>query len=328
MATNVGRASMLGIFAGLSMSLFSTVQCKSEKPQAAATNTSPATANTPPVAPNTAPVGGNTAEASPFAAIPGLDLSSVPPRFRGDALRLLNENFCYCGCARTIAACLSARATCECVACSERMMNFILANYREGASTEQVELSLLSGFSEDYNGAAQTFDSRAQPFRGPKEANIEIVEFADFRCPHCAMAAKIIETLAETRSDIRISYFYFPLTGGGELSLLAAQAAEEAHTQGKFWPMSKLLFENQMSLSPELLETLAQRAGLDLAKFKTALKNKTHLAKVMSNKQLGEKLHIAATPTFFINGRKFGFEITLDNLLMRLDMETERGRCR
>jgi protein-disulfide isomerase len=257
-----------------------------------------------------------------------LDLSAVPPEQRNDALRLLNETSCYCGCTRTLAACLANKKECNCLKCSERMAAFVVNEYKTGASTDDVEAQLLEGFAEGFNAKVVAFDDTDQPTRGSKDAKFTIVEFADFRCPHCAAAAEEIEALFGKRSDTRLVYYYFPLGGfNSEQSVKAAEAAEEARAQGKFWELSKILFAEQHALEDADLERYAQQVGLDMLRFKAAMASRVHRETIMKDKRLGESIGIRATPTLYVNGRPFGLGRTADNLEMRFAMESERGRC-
>jgi protein-disulfide isomerase len=259
--------------------------------------------------------------------IEGLDITAVEPSRRADFFRLLNDTYCYCGCPRTLASCLAKRADCSCVRCSERMTNFILTEFKEGVSLEDVEAQLLGGFSEGYNGPAHDFDLSHQAIRGGQDAKYTIVEFADFRCPHCAAAFEVLDDVLGKRSDVRLAYFYFPLGGGGDKSIRAAEAGEEARLQGKFWELAKIMFRYQHALEEEDLDRYAQEVGLDMDRFHAAMKARTHKEKVLQDKRLGESVHVMSTPTLFVNGRQFGLARTADNLDMRFQMEAERGRC-
>ncbi|MBK6690516.1 MAG: thioredoxin domain-containing protein [Deltaproteobacteria bacterium] len=278
--------------------------------------------NTPP-APPAAPA----VKAPAVTEMEGVDLALIDPSLRGDALRILNETFCYCGCARTVAACLANKANCSCVKCSSRMADFIISEYRSGATTEDVEAQLLEGFSEGFNGRELKFEEKDQPQKGPADAPFTIIEFADFRCPHCAAAFSVLDDLVKQRQDIQLRYYYFPLNGGGERSIRAAEAGEAAKAQGKFWEMAKLMFENQHALEDADLSTYAKQAGLDVGKFEKALKDGAHRPKVMENKRLGETVGVQSTPAVYINGRPFGLARTLENFQLRLEMEADRGRC-
>jgi len=257
----------------------------------------------------------------------GVDLGRVAPAQRMDALRLLNDNYCYCGCARTVAACLANREACSCVKCSERMAAFVLNEYEQGASTEDVEEQLLSGFATGYNAPPKTFDFEGQASLGPEDPKVTLVEFADFRCPHCAAAAEVLEQLMKDRDDVRLVYYFFPLSGMGEPSIRAAEAAEEARVQGKFWQMSHLLFANQHAFEDADLARYAQQAGLDMAKFAEAMKSRKHRDAVMADKRVGESAGVLSTPSVFVNGRPFGLARTLENFNLRIDMEAQRGTC-
>src|SRR5688500_6146310 len=80
------------------------------------------------------------AEAPPITDIEGVDLTQIPPSQRAAAVRILNETFCYFGCPRTLAACLSSRADCSCVRCSERMTDFIIKHFAAGMSAEEIDV--------------------------------------------------------------------------------------------------------------------------------------------------------------------------------------------
>jgi glutaredoxin len=267
------------------------------------------------------------AERAQITDIEGVEVSVIEPSRRADFIRLLNDTYCYCGCPRTLASCLSNKADCSCVHCSERMASFISQQFKEGMSTEDVESQLLDGFSEGFNGRSHDFDTKEQASKGPQDAKFTIVEFADFRCPHCAAAFEVLDDLLQRRSDVRLVYFYFPLGGGGDKSIRAAEAGEEARAQGKFWEYAKILFHNQLSTDEDDLIRYAQEVGMDVDRFKKALSTHVHKDKVLADKRLGEGAHVLSTPTLFINGRQFGLARTTDNLEMRFAMEAERGRC-
>lgn len=257
----------------------------------------------------------------------GVDLARVPPAQRADALRLLNDNYCYCGCTRTIAACLANREACSCVNCSDRMAQFVLNEYAQGSSTEDVEEQLLSGFATGFNAKPKTFDFDGQASLGAETAKVTLVEFADFRCPHCAGNHEVLEKLMKTRDDVRLVYYFFPLSGMGEPSIRAAEAAEEARVQGKFWPMAHTIFANQHALEEADLRRYAEQTGLDMAKFEQAMSSRKHRDAVMADKRIGEAAGVLSTPSVYVNGRPFGLARTLDTYNMRIDMEAQRGTC-
>jgi hypothetical protein len=267
------------------------------------------------------------AKAPSYSNIDSIDITQVPPSRRQDFLRILNETFCYCGCPRTLAACLTSKADCSCVQCSERMTKFILNHFAAGMATEEVELTILQGFSEGYNGLERTFDLTDHPTKGSDKPKFQIVEFADFRCGHCREAHPLLKQLA-AQNDVQLSYFYFPLGSDDSPSVLAAQAAEEARIQGKFWEMADLLYENHENIDIPSILGFAKKLGLDVNKFQRALDQQTHKPRVLADKKLGQKIGVQSTPSIFINGRLFGFPRAPEYFVEYLMMEAERGVCR
>ncbi|MEL7369328.1 MAG: thioredoxin domain-containing protein [Myxococcota bacterium] len=259
--------------------------------------------------------------------IESIDMALIPPAARGDVVRILNETFAYCGCTRSVAACLADKAQCTCPNASQRMADFVVNQFQQGASTEEVETQLIEGFSEGYNKKPFDLDPEGQPAKGNASAKVVIAEFADFRCPHCAAAFEVLDRVVKNRDDIQLLYYYFPLTGGGEISLVAAEAAEEARAQGKFWEMAGLMYRNQHALSTEDLLRYGTQAGLDVAKLAKALDTRAHRKKVLADKRIGERLGITSTPSIYVNGRPFGLSRTEQIFAMRVDMEHGRGSC-
>ena len=257
----------------------------------------------------------------------GIDMAAVPPTARTDFIRILNETFAYCGCARSVASCLADKDQCTCPKASQRVADFVLMQYREGMSTEDIESQLIEGFSEGYNHKAYELDPADQPTKGTEGGQVVIAEFADFRCPHCAVAFSVLERFVSRRDDVKLLYYYFPLGGGGEISLQAAEAAEEARQQGLFWEMAGLMYRNQHALGPQDLLRYGAQAGLDTAKLAQALDQQTHRKTVLADKRIGERLGIASTPSIYVNGRPYGLSRTDDVFNLRVDMELDRGTC-
>lgn len=269
-----------------------------------------------------------TAPAPAIVELEGLDMNRVPPEQRADLMRILNESSCYCGCARTLAGCLASKADCSCAKCSQRMVDFLVKGLEAGLSADELEAELLEGFSTGYNAAPRTFDVTDHPIEGNPEAKHTIVEFADFRCSHCRAAFAPLQELTMRNPDVRVVFFYFPIgTAGDGPSHLAAEAAEEARVQGKFWEYAKVLFENQHAVEPDNLIAYGAMVGLDLAKLKNALEKRVHKERVLADKKLGQLAEVESTPTLFVDGRPFGLRRTVDNFQLRLTMESERGRC-
>ncbi|HWS89310.1 MAG TPA: thioredoxin domain-containing protein [Pyrinomonadaceae bacterium] len=152
-----------------------------------------------------------------------------------------------------------------------------------------------------------------QPAKGKEGAAVTVVEFTDYQCPSCAAAQPVLERLiAEYGDRVRFVVRDFPLNMHPE-ARKAAEAAEAARAQGKYWDFTAILFRNQSQLKPEQLKQYAQVLGLDRAKFDAALDNGTFAEKVERDLIDGQKFGVSGTPTFFVNGRRTK-DITYDVL--------------
>ncbi len=157
-----------------------------------------------------------------------------------------------------------------------------------------------------------------QPSKGNPDAAVTVVEFTDYQCPNCATAQPILERLvAEYGDRVRFVVRDFPLTMHADAQK-AAEAAEAAREQGKYWDFTAILFRNQSSLKPEQLKQYAQVIGLDRAKFDAALDSGRFADKVARDVADGERIGVNGTPTFFINGRRAS-DATYETLKAALD---------
>jgi protein-disulfide isomerase len=143
-----------------------------------------------------------------------------------------------------------------------------------------------------------------QPSKGKADASVTVVEFTDYQCPSCAAAQPVLEKLITEYGDrVRFVVRDFPLQMHPE-ARKAAEAAEAARAQDKYWDFTSILFRNQSALKPEQLKQYAQVIGLDRAKFDAALDNSTFADKVDRDLIDGQKFGVSGTPTFFVNGRR------------------------
>ena len=145
------------------------------------------------------------------------------------------------------------------------------------------------------------------PVRGPATALVTLVVFSDFQCPFCARVNPTLTALrARYGNDLRIVWRHEPLPFHPN-ARPAAEAALEAFAQrgdAGFWRMHDLLFANQQHLDRADLEGYARTAGLDLARFRSALDQHTHAAAIAADQALVARLEASGTPHFFINGRR------------------------
>ena len=143
-----------------------------------------------------------------------------------------------------------------------------------------------------------------QPSKGNADAKVTIVEFTDFQCPSCAQQHPVLERLvSEFGNRVRLVVRDFPLSQHADAPK-AAEAAEAAREQGKYWEYAALLFRNQSALDVNKLKQYATDLGLDRARFDAALDSRKFAEKVERDVIDGQKLGVNGTPTFYINGKR------------------------
>jgi len=146
----------------------------------------------------------------------------------------------------------------------------------------------------------------ADQTQGNEQAAIKLVEYGDYQCPHCGTAYPIIKEIQSTFGDqILFVFRNFPLQESHRYANIAAQAAEAAGKQGKFWEMHDAIFENQQQLNEEFIEHLAEKLGLDMEEFEEDLDSEEISTKVEDDFESGVRSGVNGTPSFFINGEKF-----------------------
>jgi protein-disulfide isomerase len=152
---------------------------------------------------------------------------------------------------------------------------------------------------------------------GPEHAPIVVVEYGDFECPTCKQAAPSVRLLLERfASRVRIAFRHFPLEEAHPHALAAAEAAESAGEQGKFWEMHDLLFAHQDQLDMRHLHSYAERLGLDMARFTAEMDDHVYLQRIREHQDSGRRSRVRGTPGFFVQGRiqdvSFGLERLFD----------------
>jgi protein-disulfide isomerase len=148
-----------------------------------------------------------------------------------------------------------------------------------------------------------TADDHAQ---GPATAPVTLVQYGDYECPSCGRAYPILKSVQrQLGSKLRFVFRNMPLTDAHPHAALAAEAAESAGAQGKFWQMHDALYEHQRHLSVETIRSLAENLGLDLARFDADLEAGRFQMRVKRDFTGGIKSGVKATPTFFINGELY-----------------------
>jgi protein-disulfide isomerase len=141
---------------------------------------------------------------------------------------------------------------------------------------------------------------------GPANAPVTLVEYGDYECPHCRRAQPMVQGLLRNMGEnLRFVFRHFPLGEAHPHSRRAAEAAEAAGAQGKFWEMHEILFHNQDALEDEDLIMYAAKIGIDFQRVSGELAAGTYTKRVRDDFRGGVRSGVNGTPTFFINGVRF-----------------------
>jgi Na+/H+ antiporter NhaA len=163
-------------------------------------------------------------------------------------------------------------------------------------------------------------DPARDRIRGPADAPLTLVEYGDFECPFCARATGLGPELRERfGDDLRYVFRHLPLSDVHPHADLAAEAAEAAGAQGRFWEMHDLLFEHQDELEFEDLVGYAGRLGLDVERFTRELVDGTHARHVREDVASAEAGGARGTPTFFVGEERHVGPYDADSLARELE---------
>ena len=165
--------------------------------------------------------------------------------------------------------------------------------------------------------------------RGSKDARITLVEYGDYECPDCGRAFGVLHEIRHRLGDrLRFVFRNFPLTHAHPHALHAAEAAEAAGAQDRFWEMHELIFQHQRALADRDLLSYAERAGLDLDRFEQELVDRAHLERVKADFEGGNRSGVNGTPTFFINGVRHDDSYDVNTLMAALEAAAPAKRPR
>ena len=141
--------------------------------------------------------------------------------------------------------------------------------------------------------------------RGSADAPVTLVEYADFECPFCGRwFPELQRVLKDLGPRVRFVFRHFPVSEQHPHAESAAEAAEAAGAQGKFWEMHDLLFRRQAALDGGHLLAYVRELGLDAVRVERELEREVHRARVRDDIESGLRSGVSGTPMFFINGRR------------------------
>ena len=161
--------------------------------------------------------------------------------------------------------------------------------------------------------------------QGPIEAPIALLEYGDYECPYCGDAYSVVKAIQE-RLGNRLCFAFrnFPLVNAHPHAEHAAEAAEAAGVQGKFWEMHDTLYENQTALDDEDLAQYAADLRLDARRLINEVVADAHVARVREDFRSGARGGVNGTPTFFINGVRYDGAPDVDTLFAALTQHHPR----
>ena len=143
------------------------------------------------------------------------------------------------------------------------------------------------------------------PYQGPENARVTIVEFSDFQCPYCSKAvAEAKAVLKQFPKDVKLVFKQFPLDTHADAEF-GAEAALAAQAQGKFWEMHDKLYAGFPDLSRKTVFGYAKSLGLDMNRFTSDVDGHKFAARVHAEEQEGIDAGVGGTPTFYIDGKKY-----------------------
>ncbi len=162
--------------------------------------------------------------------------------------------------------------------------------------------------------------------RGPESAPVTLVEYGDFECPHCGRAFPMLQELIHNMDGaLRFVFRNFPLSQSHPHAQAAAEAAEAAAAQGKFWQMHKMLFEHQDALTDQNLHDYAEEIGLDVPRFDREMSRRLYAGDVQQDFFSGVRSGVNGTPTFFINGLRYDGPLELESLQEAIERSESRA---
>jgi protein-disulfide isomerase len=156
--------------------------------------------------------------------------------------------------------------------------------------------------------------------QGSTEALVTLVEYGDYECGSCGRAYPIVEEIRHEMGDqLRFVFRHFPLTQSHEHAEMAAESAEAAAAQERFWEMHRNLFTHQSDLDTDSLLQYARRLGMDTEEFKGALTTHTFRDRVREDFMSGVRSGVNGTPTFFINSVRYDGLVDVSSLLSAVE---------
>lgn len=262
-----------------------------------------------------------------LTALAAPDMSALTPKQRDTFDKVATEEFCGCASSLTLSGCNATKPDCK---IADHFSRVILRGVQVGLNVDDILGFMSSRVSAPFCAKPKPLALEQALTKGPKDAKVTLVEFADFRCGHCREAApQVAKAIAKYGKRVRFVFAPFPLQNSTQ-SVGAAAAMYAAGAQNKGWEMHEALFTDAAKdFEPAAFLAIAKRLGLDLKRFEADMASPATRDRVLAIKQIGLDVGVEATPTFFVNGRPFEPDPDLLTFADRFEMELDRnaGRC-
>ena len=248
---------------------------------------------------------------------PGIDIHTLDDFEKKVFFRISNKEPSVCGKGHSLIYSAKHDHTCRKAFYAIRYVATLVdSGYTDSEITEKLE--------KRYRLGRQTLDVASAPSKGNPGARVTLVEFVDYECPHCRLAQGLLRQAMDAYpNDVKVYFKHYPLSSHS-YARLAAEAATAAQKQGKFWAYSDKIWTISDMLSPAGLDKIAKEVGLDLAKFRADRERDDIKNRVQKDRDEGRELGINATPTLFINGRKYTDHLEMKSLKDWIDEELGR----
>ena len=233
-------------------------------------------------------------------AMPETGIEALAIGAQRDLTTLMKEGPCPCDPSQTMFQCIQARS---CPAATG-LARYGVELYKQGLGSDQVAEMIIKRFIAEFTPPVE-FKLEKTPWKGSKSAQITIVEFADFECPHCALMGNMLkEVLKQRPGAVKVYFKQFPLPFH-KVAPIASQATLAAHRQGMFWPMHDLIFKHQAELSVDKITSFAEELNLNMMLFRSDLMSAEIRTQVEAEHAEGVKAGLQGTPTLFFNGKMY-----------------------
>jgi len=252
-------------------------------------------------------------------AFPAIDLSALTDQQRGTFIDVAADVYNYAGCQDTLAICLNPAAKDP---HALRMAALVKALAREGAPKEGI-VQTVERYYESFapkKRVSLRSDNCASEGKGP----INLVEFSDYQCPHCAAALAPLTALVDLdrSGKVRLCSKYFPFPSHPR-ARIAALCAEYARSKGKFWQMNAKLFANHDALEDADLKRYAKEEGLDGDEMLKEVYAGKFDAVIEKHLREGLAAGVESTPSLFIDGRLYTLPVRPGYLQFAVDDEIQ-----